>query len=267
MMSKFRREFLIAILILAGIVFPDVVYGFQDTNVRVMGFSITRKDPDNKESSVINIGASLGTTVYLVVKLPEKHVIKVAKPEDAPTMKDSSGNSMSVDGDGSGFVYGSNISDDGKTVSLPIFSKGLPAKGSTSIKIGGSLKFICGADLKTEEVDVELAKGKKLTAAGIEFTVKGIRNSFRKRNAEKVELQCQKSPASIKSILAVLADGKEVEISSSGSSESSFGRGVTYGRSYDLPGKAADVKKLKVTFFENIEELKVPLELDFGLGF
>ena len=82
-----------------------------------------------------------------------------------------------------------------------------------------------------------------------------------------IELQSKKSPASISSISAVLENGKEVEIFSSGGTELNSGMDIRFGRSYHIPGKVADVKKLKVTFFKNTEEVEVPLELKFGLGF
>jgi len=262
--SILRCKTLFAFLLLAGFCFPNLVSAFQDVNVSVNGFTIAKPDANNDYGSNTVMGTAAGTTVYVVVKLPEKRIIKVADfSAGGPTLKDSAGNSMSADS--SSFM--SNISDDGKSVVLPISSQDLPTKGSTSIEVGGNVKLICGAEPKTEEVDVKLAEGEKLTLAGIEFTVQAIGRSFMKRNAEMIELQCRKSPASISSISAVLGNGKEVEISSSGTSELNSGKDIRFGCTYHIPGKAADIGKLKVAFFESSEEVEVPLKLKFGLGF
>ena len=260
--TTLRFRTLLAVL-LVGFGFPNLVFGLQGINVSVNGFTIAKPEANDDTGSNMAMGTAAGTTVYVVVKLPERNIIKIADFSAGPTLKDSAGNSMRTDSS----IFMSNISDDGKSVVLPISSEDLPAKGSSSIEVGGKAKLICGADPKTEEVDVKLTKGEKLTLAGIEFTVQEIGKSFMKRNAEMIELQSKKSPASISSISAVLENGKEVEIFSSGGTELNSGMDIRFGRSYHIPGKVADVKKLKVTFFKNTEEVEVPLELKFGLGF
>ena len=253
-------------LVLWGMADSQVAFAFQDIDVSVVGLAITKEDPESEYGESMVPGLQAGTTVYVRVQLPKRTVIKITQSKDTPlSIKDSTGKTLPDSGSDFGFM--SSISDDGKTVLVPVSANTVPAEGAKSITISGTVTLICGADPKTEEVAVEIASGKKVELAGIEFEISDIQDSFMLDDGQMFELQSKTSPSQIKSIKAILANGKRVEVSPSGSSEFGFGDDITFGRSYDVPCKVASIKKLEVTFFENVEEVNVPMDLSVELGF
>lgn len=251
---------------LASLMFSDAAEAFQDAEISVAGLSIAKEDPDSEYGGSMVPGVQSGTTIYVQAKLPSQTVIKIKRIEDKEIeIKDSTGKSLADSGSDFGFM--ADISKDGKTIRLPITSSEIPAEGATTIEVKGSVMLDCGEDSKTEEIDVEIASGQKLKIAGIDFEVTEVDDSFMEEDSQMFELQSKKSPSQIQEIKAVMASGKTVDLDPAGSSEFGFGGDMTYGRGFNVPGKAADIKKLKVTYFQSVKEVELPFEFKLGLGF
>jgi len=252
--------------VLSGFVFSGAAIAFQEIEVSVVGLSIAKKDTTSEYGGAMVSGLRSGTTIYINARLPGRTVIEIKRNEKKEfKISDSTGEALPSAKLDFGFM--ADISDDGQAVQLPIASDKVPTEGAESINIMGSVTLVCGAEPIQEEVDVEIASGKKFKLAGIEFKVADIQKSFMNDDGQMIELQCSASPAQIQSITAILADGKSVKLTASGKSEFGFGDNVTYGRNFDVVCKAADIKKLKVSYFKSVEEIELPIELKVGLGF
>jgi len=243
----------------------DVQSQQSKPRVEVAGLSIAREKAGSKYGESMVQGLATGTTVHIQVNVPKQTVIKINEiVEDQITMTDSKGTNMSLNN--SNLAFMSNISDDGSMVSLPIQSETLPSDQATSLSVKGKITLTVGADQVTEAIDVEIAKGKQMKIAGIDFKVVELGDSFMDEDAESFEIQSKKSPAQIKSIQAVLADGKTVDLNSAGNSSFGYGDDMTYGRTYEIRGKAANIKKLSVTFYKTTKAVDVPLDLTVNMG-
>ena len=265
MKSPFGFASVVLVTVWISFIACQTVTAFQDAEFSVAGIAIAKEDPDSEYGGSMAPGLQPGTTIYLQVKLPGQTVIKIKRIEDKPIeIRDSTGKELPDSGSDFGFM--ADISDDGKTIQLPISSGDIPAKGSNSINVKGSVMLDCGKDSKTEEVEVKIANGEKFKFAGIDFEVTQVEDSFMDDDAQMFEFQSNTSPSRIQEIKAVMANGKTVDLDPSGSSEFGFGKNVTYGRSYNVPGKAADVKSLNVTFFQEVKEVELPFEFKVELG-
>lgn len=257
---------LVMSLLFSGFVISETAIAFQEIEVSVVGLSIAKKDSKSKYGGSMIPGAQSGTIVYLSAHLPGKTVIKIKHNEKKEfDITDSTGKTLPYAGLNFGFM--ANISDDGKTIQVPIASKELPAKGADSIQIKGIIDLICGVEPKTEVVEVEIATGKKMKLGGIEFEVTSIQDSYKGADGQMFELQSSTSPDQIQSIKAILADGKRMELQPRGSSEFGFGNRTTFGRNYDVECKVADIKKLEISYFQSVETVELPLEVNVRLGF
>jgi hypothetical protein len=258
-----------SLLLLAGLfsfAFCGVARALQEPEISVAGLAIAKEDPDSEYGGSMVPGLQAGTTVYLQARLPDRTVIALQQIEDrAMQISDSTGKQLPDSGTDFGFM--SDISEDGKTIRLPISSGEIPATGATAIEVKGAVMLYCGEDSKTDEMEVALAVGQTLKVADIDFEITGIEDSYISDEGQMFEWQSKTSPSRIQQIQAVMADGKTVELESAGSTEFGFGDDVTYGRGYNVPGQVADIRKLKVTWFQNVKEVELPFEISVGLGF
>lgn len=237
-----------------------------NSRVTVAGMSIAKEDPKSEYGGSMVPGIQPGTTIHLLVELPGRNIIKIHENKEGQlTIEDSTGKSLTPSGSGIGFM--SDISDDGQTIRLPIASADLPSRQANSIAINGYVNLTCGSDSKTDQYDVVIRKDAKMTIANIEFQVNEVKDSYLNENEEMFELQCHTSPAPIQKVEAVMKNGATIELRAAGSSRIGFGDSVTWGRSYSVAGKAADIMALKVTYFQHVEQIEVPLGVAIGLGF
>lgn len=239
---------------------------WQDIDVKAVGLTVAQKDENSEYGGSVIPGLNPGTTVHVHAHSDKLNILSLEFGEDESfTMTDSTGKSLDMSD--SNMEFYSDISEDGHTALIPVSSPEVPASGTDSISIKGAVTLVCGANPKTESFDVKIAAGEVLEIAGIKFKVDSIEDSFMNDDGEMVNLETNSSPAQIESIEAILANGKSVEFSPSGSSQFGFNDNITYGKSYDLSCKASEIAQLKVTWFQDVKRVELPIEIKAGLGF
>ncbi len=237
-----------------------------EATITLAGITIAQADPQSEYGGSLVPGLQPGTTIHLIVSVPGRNVIKIHESEEGEfSIQDSTGKSLTPSGNGIGFM--SDIAEGGQSFRLPVASKDLPARQATGIKVNGHVKLTCGSDLQTDELAPEIREGTKLELAGISFMVTEVKESYMNKEDEMFAISSSISPARIQRIEATLNNGDVVELRPCGSSRFGINGEVTYSRHYSVPGKAADISGLKVTYFRNVDELEVPINLVTGLGF
>lgn len=237
----------------------------QAPKVVVGGLAIAKPDPDDEYGGAMSLSLRPGTTVYLRAMLDDRTVIGLQNSEKNPfKMEDSEGKSLEIADQDVDFA--STISDDGKYVDFSVSSSALPSSKAQALQVSGAIVAVCGARPKTDEVDVKIASNSKFKMAGISFKVSDVSDSFLSDNAQTFEIEAKKSLAQIQKLQAVLENGKTVDLVATGSSKFGFNNNMTFSRSYDVSGQASDIQKLKVTYFQGVENVDVPFEMKVGLG-
>ena len=260
--------------VLPGLILSGLLTGWlasqaavaQDTaRISVVGFSVAKSDSDSAYGGSLAPGLQPGTSIYIQVRLADQTAIKIQRVEDQPIqIQDSTGKTLPDSGMDFGFM--AEIADSGKTLRIPITSPAVPQAGADSLAVSGAVNLVCGEDPKSEESEVSIAQGQKLSFAGIEFTVTAVEDSFVDDNSQMFELQSRKSPSHIQQIQAITAEGKVLELSPAGSTEFGFDDQITFGRNYNIPGQAADIRKLRVKYFQKTKEVTLPFEFKVGIG-
>ena len=238
--------------------------------VQVIGLSIFRPDPARENKSYV-FGRHSGTTLHVRVARQDKTIISIDREASKlSSFTDDKGTDLSVKskrrwGD---HWLGSwpRISDDGHSCVLEISSPKTPAAGASKLIIKADIALACGSDVKTaEQKDFALTKGSKLTAGPVPMKVQSVKESSFGDAKMTVELISSKSFDAVKALTFIGADGKEIKYDSMGEGKSGIAGKMTYSKAIGLH-KKADVVTVKVTYYQKVEKLTVPVNLSVGVG-
>jgi hypothetical protein len=231
----------------------------QPVKIRVVGLRVEKPNPDD-----ILVG---GTTLKLLVDAPERFPLGVeVKNSKLTAATDDKGFDLTVDPAGAKTFPRNPIGNAGQeswqgqyltfTIRLP----GRPCAGAEKIRLKGNLIVLFGSGEKAVEVkDVRLEeKGKATTVGPATLAL------FNPRDEETSVMV--RSTKAVKQVLFFDAAGKEIP---QRGSLIRFGFGTKKADNYSgmvrLEGKV-EACSVRLVYFQNVEQLKVPLNLECGLG-
>lgn len=233
----------------------------------VVGLTVCRAAEDSDFGGSLVPGLQAGTQVYLRIGAEKNAILRVAET-DSPTVKlsDSAGKELEID-ESFNFAFFSQVSEDKKSIIVPLLSKSLPSAGADSLTIKGNIEIVIASDLKTETVDVKLESGEKIKLGGVEAVIKSVEAGF-SGDSQSIELESKSAFDQLESLAFIGADGQEITSSSMGGGSFGFGDSVIYSKSMQIEGTAANVKKIRVKFFAKTESAKIELnsKVDLSLG-
>jgi hypothetical protein len=233
-----------------------------------------QKKLNDRESSLV-MGAWAGTTITLLLSQPEKSVIGIDENASKLTsFTDDRGTDLAkAEGNSASWISAvfSKISEDGKLVAAPIRSNATPAAGAREITLKATIVLRCGGAQKTsEQKDVPLAAaGTKISAGPTTLAIAKSNKSAGNElvGAQKSVTLTSKTPLdAIKSIAFLDQAGKEIRSHVSAHSTMTFGAMSTYDATYSLE-QNVDTATVRVTYYEKIENVSVPVDLKVGVGF
>jgi len=238
--------------------------------VQVVGLSIFRPDPTGKSLSYV-LGRRSGTTLHVRVARQDKTIISLDR--NASKLSSFTDDKGTVLSETKKRRWGSDwlgswprISDDGHSCMLKISSPKTPAAGASKLIVKADIVLACGSDIKTaEQKDFALTKGSKLTVGPVPMKVQSVKDSSFGKAKMRVELISSKSFDAVKALTFIGADGKEIKYDSLGEGTSGIAGKMTYSKAIGLH-KKVDVVTVKVTYYQKIEKLTVPLNLTVGVG-
>lgn len=206
-----------------------------------------------------------GMTLDVLVKPSGKHLTGVDfKASKLESFTDDKKTDLHTK---SGGLFGSGGSDwlneffvqyspEGDAVTLQVKSNAKPAKGAEKILLKASLVLRMGKDEKTTEKKEIAFKANEEAAVGpFKVKISQFGNQFNVISSEE----------NLKSIEVVDENGKEVKLGPPGRMRQMNGGKTEYHYSYFLFQKTAKVS-IKASYFEKVESVKVPMELQVGLG-
>lgn len=263
--------FCLAAMALAAGGFVMAQAGGGKAGVEVVGLRMMKDLPEAMRDLVMENG---GTTMTLLVSQADRFIIGLdEKACELATFADDKQTDLRPKEPGfmgkPGWLgpFSPKISDDGHHCSVQLVSDRTPASGAARIAVKGKLVLLCGAGEKTaEQKDLDLKDGSKLTAGPVPMTIGDVGDSEYGDMKMQFELKFEQDDSAIKEMVFLDAAGNEIEHEYMGSSSFGFGDKKSYTRTMGLAKKVASVT-VKVTYFEKIEPLEVPLDLAVGVGF
>lgn len=275
MMNK-TSVFLIRIsalpLFIAGFVLailPNSIDAQTESQAKVVGVSVSLPDPDSEYGGGAVFGQQPGTAVYVQVRNEELFFTGLAKDgdEDKTSMKllDETGKEIENENSFSSFGFGTNVSEDGHTVTIPVNASGLPPKDAGRIQVKGTIVLVVAKDEKTDEVAMELEQGAKLKLGNVDVRISEIEKDPYGDDGWALSFESSQSMDAIAELTFLDGSGKEMESNSTGGYESGFSGEMTYSRSYMVNGKT-DKLSVRVRYFQTTEELEIPVDLPVTLG-
>ncbi len=267
------------------------------TGPEVVGLQIIKPEPparaeDGDASSgmmmMSTMGAREGTTVHLSLSRPDKLLIgfdekasKIAAATDdrstdlARARSAPSGNTgrFHFGGAGGGGPFSATIQPDGHRATVEVHLPQTPARGATKVRLKGQLAFQCGAGEKTVEQKNLSIKDGKITVGPVPMTFGQEDDGFTPPNfggeakpSTSLSLHHARPLNSIKTLAFLGPDGKTLPSHRTGQMSSGFGDQQRFTTIYQVEGKV-DRVSVKITYFDKVETLTMPLDIEVGVGF
>lgn len=148
---------------------------------------------------------------------------------------------------------------------LDIRTETLPGKKAQRFELEAVVALISATGSQEKKAKVELKKGTKIGCAPIPLTIGSVDQSSFGGSALNVQLSSEEPMDAIKAIEFFDAQGKKIDAKSMGSGSFGFGGKKTYTKTFGLPKKMAAVT-IKITAYEKMETIEVPLKLSVGIG-
>lgn len=259
----------VALAVLGLLVSTQVGFSQEKTKavVEIGGIGIAKKDPASEFGGALAVGQAPGTTIDFIVTLKDQQILSLARGKSIVGISTDDGTEMKLTEFFDGIVTQSfGAAKKPERTTLQIRSDDTPPKGTSKLKLKGEVVVVVGRDLKSEEVTFEMEQGEKFKIAGVEVEISGITDAFSDPYKKVIELSAKKPFDHIQSYTIKDSKGNEIPSAEGGSGSFGFNEDVTYSRGINV---AAESGKLKVVvkYFAKTEEVKVPVDVEFGLGF
>jgi hypothetical protein len=236
----------------------------KKNTARVSGLNISKIE---KGDPGMFFGATASTNVAVVLTLPGRSIIGVdTNASKLTSFTDDKKTDLSKPKTPSFFKqpwlsFYNQLSNDKQRCTVHLVSMNAPAAGATKILVKASVAVLCGSDeKKAEKKDVAVKDGTKEKVGPAELEVK---SPF--PGAKNLSLIFLTDKPVIKTVEFFDADGKAVK-ANPGFAFTPPGS-KKHQTAYNLLDPKVTKVTVKLTYFEKTEEVKVPLNLNFGLGF
>jgi hypothetical protein len=219
---------------------------------------------------------SAGTELGILVSDPQRRFIGF--DEEASRIKRFADDRDDLEGDairgGSLHSWPHDISSDGHYCVIHARASQTPSLGAVKIMLEAEFVLRCASGEKTAEgKNLDLKSGGELNFGGLQIDVAETKNSmpfFNFGNADppkmSVKFTSSSSMDGIKKIIFLTTDGKEIKHRHSGSGSTGINNQRTYTMEFGLE-KKVEMLTVRVTYYEKIESVAVPVTLEAGVGF
>jgi hypothetical protein len=255
----------------------------SDISIQTLGLKIDAPLPEGiKDDKMYSFSGNAGTTVSLLIFDPSGGIV-LFDSENSKLTKfvDGKGSDLLAkpakkgkDDDQARHYFGSHgfsrfntISADGKACKFEVSGPSIPAKGSGTIKIEGSLSLLCAKEKKEFVLkDLALKKGTKLNADKTELTIATVGKPDWGDEPLKVSLKAQDTELNeVAEIKFFKADGSEIKSHKRGSSKMGMLGAMTVEWDYVLSEKVESAT-VKMYLWVDMQKKSVPLNVSVDVG-
>lgn len=235
---------------------------------QVYAVEIKKPEPGRDE----RFAAQEGITVKVFIPQPERFIIGVDQKQSKLTsFVDDTRTDLSKARGSNGFKQDflspfNEVTKDGHGIKLDLRAPQPPAPGARSIQIRAKVALRVGSNERKQEIKhVNLAES-KISLAGMNVTVKRAKDQPWGDYKMSVTLSANRPQDCIRKLSFVGPDGKEIKSGAISRSSFSFGSGGNWDVTYGL-GAVVDKATIRVEYFDTVEVVSVPLDVDLGVGF
>ena len=256
-----------------------------EPKVRVCGVRVVGEGYENDDELLRAFRWRKGTTVALLVTVPEGGLIAVNRDETkVAKMTDDRGTDLTVSSKGitreAQVSKGAQVSADAKVCIIEINGQEVPAVGAACIAVAGTISLKCGSKKEAgRQEKVDLKPGTEFSVGGMSFTVSKAGNAPKAFELPKpdeaitetppafeVALQTRQDWSEIASVTFLDAAGKDLGAKPGAvASATAGGRVVTAVKSFILP-QQADTATIVVTCWEEFKDIEVPFNIKTTVG-
>jgi hypothetical protein len=248
--------------------------------VEVFGLSIGKPAPKLSGEDTGSFGAFAvqpGTRLTLWLSARTRQIVDLDEKASTITsfMDDKETDLMKQEakrGGFGGFSFGfgplsSSISPDKHHCTVEVRADHRPAAGATTIRLKADLVLKCGSGEKVAETkNASLTKGSKLAGGPLTFIIDNVDEGGFGDSKMSLAVETEGDIAAIKEVAFFDVSGKAIKSRRMGWSSSGFGGKTTHVVNYGLE-KKVDQVTARITYFDKIEAVKVPVDLKTGIGF
>jgi hypothetical protein len=219
--------------------------------------------------------ANEGTSIHLLAANPNVRMIGIRdkKSRIVSLTDDKQSNLLQAgqqdDDRFGGGMFGplqARVAAGGRNCALEIKAPKIPAHGATKIQLDATIVLLCGSDEKTiDQKDLALKKGSRLAIGPIPLTISQVEDARFGEAKQVITFESKQPLNAIRKVEFLSAGGTPIKHQAMGSGEGGFNDNITYSRSYGLMQKVDSVT-LRMTYFDKVEELTLPLKMEIGVG-
>lgn len=150
---------------------------------------------------------------------------------------------------------------------LSAFFPGRPHKDATKLKLDAEIALVCGKDLISKEQGVMVVKGDKITCGPFPLTIDSAREEKFNGANYVVVISSKERRDLIRSIEFLDADGKVIEqniVNQSSFTDTNTGRTGCY--TYHGFKSKPWIESIRVSYYAEVETIRVPVKVETGLG-
>jgi hypothetical protein len=256
-----------------------------EPKVQVCGVRVVGQGYENEDELLRAFHWRKGTTVALLVTVPEGGLISVNRDETKVTrMTDDRGTDLTVSQKGitreAQVSRGAQVSADAKACIIEINGQEAPAAGASSIAVAGTISLKCGSKKEAGRQErVDLKTGTAFSAGGMNFTIAkaglapktfelpmGDEAAPETAPAFEVALQTKQDWSDIASVTFLDAAGKDLGAKPGAiAAATAGGRVVAAMKSFILP-QQVDSATIVVTCWEEFKDIEVPFDVKAAVG-
>jgi hypothetical protein len=209
-----------------------------------------------------------GTRIRLLISLPDRHIVEADHDASKLTYTDDMGTDLTkVKGavPGSSGVLGGPTSKDGKQCRVDASAPGVPVAGASSVKVSGKIVLLCGSEEKTTAVE-NVVLNDKLDAVVGPFSLVWDKEAKNVPAGSARVVFVWSTKKHIRSVKFLSAAGKELKATEEGWVRFSVNGDAETRVAYRVaaPREGCTVR---VTYFDKMEPVTVPVDLTIGVGF
>jgi hypothetical protein len=237
--------------------------------VRVAGIRASREiqlDGDKPERAGMGMSA---TSVHLLVESRDAGLVEVAKEKSALTaFRDDKGTDLLASKPKFGEVLGGfpKYAKDRRSCLIEVQSDALPAPGARSLTLEGTLVFtVAGGEEAVKSEGVKLSTGATLKAGALSLTVEKAGKPDWGDDPLAVTIKMSAATNPVSRIRFLDAAGQEIPSRRTSTSSMRMPGVYVINWEYSLK-KAVETASVEVTLWKDLQEMTVPVKLEFGIG-
>jgi hypothetical protein len=242
-----RTAIALTLLVASGVAAADPVA----PSVRAYALNVNNPPKDAPKEIV----SPPYTGAYLFIQVPEKHILAIDTAATKLALTDDKGTDLAAPKT----LPGPSIPTDPskQQARLYILGSKSPAVGATRVRVKGELVLLCGTAQKTATTEKFAVRDKEKVEVGpAAFEVAVVK--------DRPTLILKVASASVKTVVFTDADGKPLSVGGTINLNTPSGK-ITQSATFLLPAKTEAVG-IKVTYYEKVEAVKLPVDTDTGVG-